>query len=55
MNPLAGTLNKTGGLNTKMSEERIELSTNGLKGHCSAIELLAHNGSYSITSRYFGQ
>ena len=27
----------------KMSEERIELSTNGLKGHCSAIELLARN------------
>ena len=25
-----------------MSEERIELSTNGLKGHCSTIELLAH-------------
>jgi hypothetical protein len=24
-----------------MSEERLELSTNGLKGHCSAIELLA--------------
>ena len=25
-----------------VSEERFELSTNGLKGHCSAIELLAH-------------
>ena len=24
-----------------VSEERLELSTNGLKGHCSAIELLA--------------
>ena len=30
--------------NKKVSAERIELSTNGLKGHCSAIELRAHFG-----------
>ena len=29
-----------------MSEERFELSTNGLKGHCSAIELLARSGPF---------
>jgi hypothetical protein len=27
-----------------VSAERLELSTNGLKGHCSAIELRARNG-----------
>lgn len=27
-----------------VSAERFELSTNGLKGHCSAIELRAQNG-----------
>lgn len=29
-------------LKPKMSAERLELSTNGLKGQCSAIELRAH-------------
>ena len=32
-----------------MSAERFELSTNGLKGHCSAIELRARSGVHSIT------
>ena len=30
----------------KMSAERLELSTNGLKGHCSTIELRAHRNAY---------
>ena len=30
-------------LNTNMSVGRLELPTNGLKGHCSTIELHAHN------------
>ena len=30
-------------LNTYMSVGRLELPTNGLKGHCSTIELHAHN------------
>ena len=32
-----------------MSAERIELSTNGLKGHCSTIELRAHTDTYFNT------
>ena len=32
-----------------MSAERLELSTNGLKGHCSAIELRAQSEEHSIT------
>ncbi len=32
-----------------MSVERLELSTNGLKGRCSAIELHARSGVHSIT------
>jgi hypothetical protein len=32
----------------KMSVEGIEPSTNGLKGHCSAIELHAHNQAGKI-------
>jgi hypothetical protein len=32
-----------------MSVERLELSTNGLKGRCSAIELHARCGLHSIT------
>ena len=31
-----------------MSVERLELSTNGLKGRCSAIELHARSGVHSI-------
>ena len=30
-------------LNENMSVGRLELPTNGLKGHCSTIELHAHN------------
>ncbi len=30
----------------KMSAKRIELLTNGLKGHCSTIELRAHTDTY---------
>ena len=29
-----------------MSVERLELSTNGLKGRCSAIELHAHDATF---------
>ena len=29
-----------------MSAKRIELLTNGLKGHCSTIELRAHTDTY---------
>ena len=32
-----------------MSAERLELSTNGLKGHCSTIELRARSGLHSNT------
>ena len=32
-----------------MSADRVELSTNGLKGHCSAIELRAHSKVHFIT------
>jgi len=34
------------GINHKMSAKRIELLTNGLKGHCSTIELRAHTDTY---------
>src|SRR5512136_956168 len=33
---------------SRMSAERLELSTNGLKGHCSTIELRAPGGMHSI-------
>jgi thioredoxin 1 len=33
-----------------MSAERLELSTNGLKGHCSTIELRAHSKADCILS-----
>ena len=33
----------------KVSAEGLEPATNGLKGHCSTIELRAHNGLNSIT------
>ncbi len=41
-----------------VSTERIELSTNGLKGRCSTIELRAHyllGGLHSITANYTRQ
>ena len=31
-----------------VSVERLELSTNGLKGHCSTVELHARNEAHSI-------
>ena len=37
-----------------VSAERLELSTNGLKGHCSTIELRAHKAK-SILTWYTGQ
>ncbi len=42
----------------RVSTERIELSTNGLKGRCSTIELRAHyllGGLHSITANYTRQ
>ncbi len=38
-----------------VSAERLELSTNGLKGHCSAIELRAHAGTVKRTAFYHGK
>ena len=38
-----------------MSEERLELSANGLRGHCSAVELLARADGYSITPPFLRQ
>jgi hypothetical protein len=38
-------------LNKKMSVEGLEPSTNGLKGHCSAIELHAHIQGICILTR----
>jgi hypothetical protein len=32
-----------------MSAKGLEPLTNGLKGHCSTIELRAHSGMHSIT------
>ena len=50
---LKGTPNQTKNLlaeDLSVSAERFELSTNGLKGHCSAIELRAHHfNTYSQT------
>jgi hypothetical protein len=43
--PHVGALNKTKTLQQRrdlVSAERLELSTNGLKGRCSTIELRAH-------------
>jgi hypothetical protein len=36
----------------EMSAEGIEPSTNGLKGHCSAIELRARAKKHSIMPKY---
>jgi hypothetical protein len=38
-----------------MSAERLELSTNGLKGHCSTIELRAPSGMHSIMLQSYRQ
>jgi hypothetical protein len=38
-----------------VSVERLELSTNGLKGHCSTIELHARNEAHSIMAVILSQ
>ena len=38
-----------------VSVERLELSTNGLKGHCSTVELHARNEAHSIMAVILSQ
>ena len=46
--PPCGEVPTTCLLNAYMSVGRFELPTNGLKGHCSTIELHAHNSDFIV-------